>query len=451
MSIGTRHATAAMALLLALAPGAARAAPTLTPVAGNGVAGSAGDGGPAVSASLSHPGGIALDSHGNLFIADTNNNRVRKVTPDGVITTFAGTGVEGFSGDGGPAMSAQLTFPADVAVDHKGDVLIAGGGRIRKVTPAGTISTIAGNGVLAGNAPDLTPAVSAPFGYIPAVLVDPADDPLIIDGVYGTIREVNASGLLVTLTHLEGPRSLAYDGHGNLVIATYNQVVAITPTAQLVTLAGTGDYGFGGDGGPATAATLAEPEDAEVDPQGNLWIADTSNNALRKVTPDGVISTVLDDSSQPRYVSRIAIDPKGAVYLSYFGANRVMRFGVPTVTAAQALSLPSNHTCTSRRAFAIHIRRLAGVTYTRATVTLRGHRVPVYVYEAKRRLKLTRIGATHLNVNRFRAFIDLRGRVRGTYKVKLTVTTATGQQLSATRTYHTCSRTGRLTGSLPRL
>ena len=135
----------------------------VTTVAGNGTAGFTGDGGPATAARLKKPGGVALDAAGNLFIADTWNHRIRKVTPGGVISTVAGNGTLGFSGDGGPATAAQLNYPSDMAVDAAGNLFIAdtGNHRIRKVTPGGVISTVAGNGT-AGFSGDGGPATCGP-------------------------------------------------------------------------------------------------------------------------------------------------------------------------------------------------------------------------------------------------------------------------------------------------
>src|SRR4030095_14564851 len=147
----------------------------VTLIAGNGSQGYSGDGGPAISAQLNIPGGIALDSSGNLYIADSGNYRVRKVTPQGVISTVAGTGVSGFSGDGGPATSARINYPRDVAVDGSGNLYIADGPnyRVRKVTPEGLISTIAGTGTY-GFSGDGGPALSASIGFINGLTIDGA-------------------------------------------------------------------------------------------------------------------------------------------------------------------------------------------------------------------------------------------------------------------------------------
>lgn len=177
-------------------------------VAGSGWVG---DGGPAASAILLQPEGLAADANGNLYIADAADQRVRKVTPGGMIQTVAGTGVRGFAGDGGPATSAQLNSPYGLACDAKGNLYIAdlGNARVRKVTPDGTITTIAGGG---------TPALSE-------------------------------------------PRNLALDGGGNLYISDFTgqRVYRLGTDGTLVTAVGTGVAGFSGDGGPATQAQLSFP------------------------------------------------------------------------------------------------------------------------------------------------------------------------------------------------
>ena len=227
---------------------------TISTYAGNGGYGFWGDGGPATAAQLSLPHGVALDSAGNLYIADSNNHRIRKVTPGGTISTYAGTGTEGFSGDGGPATAAHLDRPDGVALDSAGNLYIAdlGNSRIRKVTPGGTISTYAGNG-----------------GY----------------GFWGDGGPATAAQLR--------PRGMALDPAGNLYIADFgnSRVRKVTPGGTISTYAGTGTPGFAGDGGPATAAQLSFPQGVALDSAGNLYIADSNNNRIRKVTPGGTIST----------------------------------------------------------------------------------------------------------------------------------------------------------------
>jgi sugar lactone lactonase YvrE len=277
---------------------------TITTFAGTGVAGSGGDGGPATSAQLNSPRGLAVDS-GNLYIADSVNNRVRKVDlATGTITTFAGTGVAGFSGDGGPATAAQLNGPAGVVV-ASGSLYIADftGNRVRRVDLAtGTITTFAGTGV-AGFSGDGGPAAAAQLNT-PRFLAVASGNLYITDSGNHRVRKVDlATGIITTFAgtgvaafggdggpataaQLNVPLGVAADA-GNLYIADVlnNRIRRIDlATGTITTCAGSAAGGFAGDGGPATAAELKVPYGVAVDP-GNqyLYIADTGNNRVRRV------------------------------------------------------------------------------------------------------------------------------------------------------------------------
>ncbi|MFC5470135.1 cadherin-like beta sandwich domain-containing protein [Cohnella suwonensis] len=224
---------------------------TISTVAGSGVGGYSGDGGPAVTANLFGPTHVVVDGSGNLYIADTNNSRIRKVATNGTISTVAGTGVNGYSGDGGPAVSAQLYDPTGVAVDGSGNLYIAdsANNRIRKVATDGTISTVAGIGSFNnyGYSGDGGPAVSA---------------------------------------QLNDPIGVAVDGSGNLYIAdsANNRIRKVTPDGTIRTVAGKDTGGYSGDGGSAVSAQLSWPFGVAVDGSGNLYIADTRNLRIRKLT-----------------------------------------------------------------------------------------------------------------------------------------------------------------------
>jgi trimeric autotransporter adhesin len=284
-------------------------------VAGGGPQGLS-DGGPATSAQLINPTSVAVDTAGNLFIADTNNNRIRKVTSAGVISTVAGNGNVGFSGDGGPAASAQLSSPSGVAVDNAGNLFIADKDNhcVRKVTPSGAISTVTGGGVQGLG--DGGPADSAKL-YSPAsVAVDTAGNLFIADIFNNRVHKVMPDGLIRTVAgngsggfsgdggpiisaQLDSPTGVAMDTSGNLFIADFEnqRVRKITKSGVISTVAGNGTGGFSGDGGPATAAQLWYPRSVAVDTAGNLFIADMGNNRIRRVTPGGVISTVAGSSN----------------------------------------------------------------------------------------------------------------------------------------------------------
>jgi len=269
--------------------------------AGNGIAGFSGDGGTATSALIDDPSGVAVDASGNLYIADTDNLRVRKVNLDGVISTVAGNGVEAFSGDGGPATAASLGFVTGVALDAIGNLYIADGtnARVRKVDQEGTISTIAGNGVEAFSG-DGGPATSASLNRPSGVAVDAAGNIYIGDSRNSRIRKVDAGGIITTVAgngasgfsgdggpanaaSLAAPRGVMVDAAGNLYIADMDnsRIRKVDAGGIITTVAGNGVYGFSGDGGPATAASLAEPRNTALDASGNLYIADKDNKRVR--------------------------------------------------------------------------------------------------------------------------------------------------------------------------
>jgi hypothetical protein len=264
----------------------------ISTIAGNGTAGFSGDGGPATSAMLDDAFGVAVDGSGNLYIADYNNNRVRKVTPNGVISTVAGIGTAGYSGDGGPATNAELFAPFNVAVDSSGSLYIAdsANSRVRKVTPAGVISTVAGNGS-PGYSGDGGAATSAQLWNPLGVAVDSSGNLYIADNYNNCIRKVTPAGVISTISQssvgLNNPEGVAVDNLGGLLyVADTNnsRVLVMTPNGQFSTSAGNGNGGFAGDGGDSLSAQLAYPSAVAVDSVGNLYIADTLNYRIRKVT-----------------------------------------------------------------------------------------------------------------------------------------------------------------------
>ncbi|WP_161967245.1 autotransporter-associated beta strand repeat-containing protein [Fimbriiglobus ruber] len=285
---------------------------TITTIAGNGTHGYNGDGGPATAAELANPLGTAVDAAGDVFIADQANARVREVSPSGVITTIAGNGTPGFSGDGGPATAAELDIPAYVAVDAAGDVFITenANNRVREVNASGTITTIAGNGS-AGSSGDGGPATAAELHSAEGVAVDAAGDVFFVEETGNRVREVSASGIITTIAgngtagfsgdggpataaELHDPFGVAVDAAGNVFIADLGNysVREVSPSGVITTIAGNGTPGFSDDGGPATAAELHDPFGVAVDAAGDVFIADASNNRVREVSASGVITTV---------------------------------------------------------------------------------------------------------------------------------------------------------------
>jgi sugar lactone lactonase YvrE len=279
-------------------------------IAGDGTQGFSGDGGAATGAELDVPFGVALDDAGDVFIADTQNNRIREVSAAGIITTVAGDGAPGFSGDGGPATSASLNHPMGVALDVSGNIYIADeyNNRIRKVSTAGTITTVVGSGG-PGNSGDGGLATSAQLYYPTGIAVDGSGDLFIADSNNNRVREVNTAGIISTVAGngnvgyscangsatgvaLHTPQGVAVDAAGNLFIADYgNQCIREVSGASITTVAGNGLASFSGDGGPATSASLNYPTGVAVDSAGDLYIADFVNNRIRMVNTAGTIST----------------------------------------------------------------------------------------------------------------------------------------------------------------
>lgn len=285
---------------------------TITTIVGNGIASGSGDGGPATQATLNTPASIAIDAAGNVYVADAFNHRVRRVTPDGTITALVGTGQAGFDGDGAQAIDAQLRTPLGVAVDSAGSLYIADtyNHRIRKVAQGGIISTIAGTGA-SGFGGDGGPGTAAMLSYPTGIAVAPngtlyiADTrnhrvrKLALDGTITTVAGTGAAGFKgdggpAALARLNSPRDVAVSRDGNLYIVDREnrRVRMVDSDGVITTVVGTGSSGFNGDRGEAIEATLRAPYGIAVDAQDNLYIADTFNHRVRKVDPDGSISTV---------------------------------------------------------------------------------------------------------------------------------------------------------------
>lgn len=268
--------------------------------AGNGQVGSGGDGGAAISASLNSPSGIAIDAAGNVYISDTNNHRIRKVAPNGIITTVAGTGVGGFNGDGGPATAAKLDTPIGLAIDLNGDLIIAdtGNHRLRKLRPsAGIISAFVGG---FGSSPNNVPASEVRFNFPTSVAVDRENNIYVSDTGNHQVRKLTSSG--GTTIVISGP-------------------------------------GFRGDGGPAIEANVTAPGGLTLDEAGNLYIADQGNHRIRKLA-GGIINTVAGAEHVGQSTANdnggvatslwlnnpagVAIDPAGNLFVADTGNHRIV-------------------------------------------------------------------------------------------------------------------------------
>jgi sugar lactone lactonase YvrE len=329
----------------------------ITTAAGNGTQGYTGDGGPAAGAELNYPIGVAFDASGNLYIADAENNRVCRVDKAGIITTAAGNGTQGYTGDGGPAAVAELNYPMGVAFDASGNLYIADteNNRIRKVDRAGVITTVAGTGTQGYSSEG--PAISAELNQPTGVAVDNAGNLYIADNQNFCIRRVDTGGFITTVAgngtqgyggdggpatgaELDYPTGVAVDNAGNLYIADArnNRVRRVDRSGVITTVAGNGVQGYGGDGGLATSAELNYPAGLAFDASGNLYIADNGNNRIRKVDTRGVIATVagngtqgyggdggLATSAELNYPAGLAFDASGNLYVADIKNNRIRK------------------------------------------------------------------------------------------------------------------------------
>ena len=316
-------------------------------IAGTGTPGYGGDGGPANNAQVGSVYGIALDSSGNFYITDSysNGSRVRMATINGTIRTIAGTANHGYNGDGQPAASANLNSPRGIVVDNSGSIFVADSQnyRIRKFTVGGAISTIAGTGV--SGQPANGSATGTPIGLIDGLCLDSSNNLYAADNTNNVVLKIAPDGTLTrvagnfnafgspgdgiaTGVSLLGPSNVSCDSSGSLYIPDGTHIVRkLTPDGNLIAVAGRVHYG--GDNGPAVSALLNQPMDVAPDGQGNIFIADSNNFRIRKVTTDGTIGPYAgngipaDPSSGSSagnanlpYIYAMAMDSKGALYLA---------------------------------------------------------------------------------------------------------------------------------------
>ena len=349
----------------------------ITTVAGNGYGaggatgigfgGYTGDGGPATAAEINYPEGIAVDVNGNLFISDAQNYCIRKVSTSGIITTYAGTGVFGYSGDGGPATAARINNPAGLAIDLSGNLYIAdqNNNNIRKVTPSGIISTICGGVISGGFSGDGGPATAAALSGPNDVAVDNTGNIYIADRGNNRVRKIFTSGIITTIggngaagfsgdggqataAGFQGPEGITVNNNGEVYLAANSRIRKISSTGIITTVAGNGSYGSGGDGGQATAANISFPFDVAIDVSGNMYIADGVNYNIRKVTPAGIISTITGNGfsgyagdggvATAAILSTpvgLATDITGNIYITDRGNNRIRKItiGSPPLSA----------------------------------------------------------------------------------------------------------------------
>jgi sugar lactone lactonase YvrE len=344
--------------------GAAAQTSTINTFAGNNAAGAgfSGDGMLATAAQLNVPGGVAIDSAGNVYIADTRNSRIRVVNAAGIISTFAGNGTAVYSGDGGLATNAGLIAPSSVAVDSSGNVYIADpqAAVIRKVT-SGFISTFAGIGTATFSG-DGGPAASAGLNFPSAVAVDSSGNVYIADTLNQRIRKISAGNITTiagisnlgfngdnqsaTLASLFAPQGVAVDAAGNVFIAdTQNNRIRKVTAGVITTVAGNGTPGYLGDHGAATTAELNLPKAVALDLNGNIYISDYNNNVVRRVSNSVIVTAA--GSNLSGYTGDggpatsadmfgplgLAIDPTGAFTYIADSGNNVIRVVTNTINS----------------------------------------------------------------------------------------------------------------------
>lgn len=363
-------------------------AQALVTIAGTGTGGGKGDNGPAVAAELWVPSGVAVDAAGNLFVADTQNHRIRKIAPSGVITTVAGSGTLGFAGDGGPATAAALNEPNDVVVDAAGNLYFSDtlNNRVRRVSASGVITTVAGSGLnpFTNEFPpqdgDGGPATAARLNQPFGLALDAAGNLFIAEASAARIRRVAAgSGVITTVAgsglvgsagnggpateaRLLFPTGVAVDNAGNIYIADINahQVRRVAAsTGVITTIAGTGAAGYNGDDIPANTAQLRQPAQLALDAAGDLYIAEFAGQRVRKITfSTGLITTVAGtgvagasgDGSAPAgaqlgFPFDVTLDAAGNLFIADANNNRIRRTlstsSLRTVASVSAASFSS--------------------------------------------------------------------------------------------------------------
>lgn len=361
----------------AATPASAGDLDTRAAFAGNGRAGFSGDSGEAATARLLFPVGLALDSDGSLFIADTGNQRIRKIDPDGVIRTLAGsTASSAFrppDKEGIVATRASLYFPESVTVDRQGNLFLADtlDRLVRKVTPAGVITTVAGRKPVEatiGFSGDGGPGAGAQLSFPTGLAIDRIGRLFIADSENHRVRMVDLDGTIstaagtglasyagdngpATKAGLNEPWGLTCDANGNLFIAdaSDHRVRKVAPDGTITTVAGTGAAGFSGDEGPATAAQINHPLGLAVDSAGNLFIVDSRNYRVRRVAADGTITTVFGGSEggatgSPRYYpSGVAVDRSGSLLIADPFHHRIWKVtgvATPGLIAGQPFPVP---------------------------------------------------------------------------------------------------------------
>ena len=299
------------------------------------------DGVAGTSSLLNSPANLVVDGSGNVIFADTNDHRVRKIAPNGIISTIAGSGVPGYAGDGGPAVSAKFISPQGLAIDASGNLYVSDyvANVVRMIDSTGTVTTVAGTGV-AGNTGNGGKATSASLNGPFALAVDKAGTLYIAEDLNNAVRKVSPAG---TISAFAGPvtypEGLAIDSTGAVYIASWgdNKIYKASSSGPLTAVAGSGNAGFAGDGAAATAAALNGPQGIAFDSAGNLWICDSLNNRIREVTGGNIqtaigsgysgLSSIGPATSISVYLPLgIGVGANGTVYWTENGNHRVREY-----------------------------------------------------------------------------------------------------------------------------
>jgi uncharacterized protein (TIGR03437 family) len=373
----TIHILFAMAFLIVPAVGQTPSY-TISTFAGTGTGGFTGDGGPATAAEIYNPLGVAADPAGNIYFSDNVNDRIRKISTSGIITTVVGTGANGYNGDNIPGTSASIANPFYLAIDAAGNLYFAdtGNSRIRKLATNGIITTVAGGGG-AGYTGDGGPATSAQLDRADGVALDASGNIYIADSLNYVIRKVTAAtGVISTIAGTGGvkgytgdggpatsaklnlPVDLVVDPSGNIYFSDQdNDVIRkIATNGVITTFAGSGRAGFAGDGGPATSASMNGPSGVALDPAGNLYIGEVGSSRIRVVLTNGTITTVAGDLTvggfsgdggpaisaelyQPRGV---AVGPYGDIYIADDSNNRIRQLTTSNIQVGLLANAFSN-------------------------------------------------------------------------------------------------------------
>ncbi len=350
---------------------------TISTIAGTGVAGTSGDGGPATAAQFRNPLSGKFDASGNMYIVEYNSHRIRKIDASGVITTIAGAGGASFSGDGGAATAATFNNPIALAIDTSGNIYVSdrNNNRIRKISTSGVITTVAGTGT-ASYTGDGGAATAATINRPNGLNTDAAGNVYFADEDNNVIRKITVStGIITTIAgtgattfggdlgpataaDLNKPKDVFVAASGEIYIADNdnNRIRRISSSGIITTIAGTGPAGFTGDGGSALTARLSHPLSIWISPSGEILLTDSWNNRIRKISTTGTITTIAGNgtygyggdggpaTSASFKNPTVTTDAAGYIYLTDEGNHRIRKLSLPPLTVTGSANLCEGNT-----------------------------------------------------------------------------------------------------------